>query len=47
MLSSLARFGKNKGITVKTRTGLTTFGAGLEDAEVRYLHSVVRRALIE
>ena len=34
-------------VTVKTRTGLTTFGAGLDDAEVRYLHSVVRRALID
>jgi hypothetical protein len=47
MLSSLARFGKNTGVIVKMRTGLTTFGAGLDDAEVRYLHAVVRRALIE
>jgi hypothetical protein len=46
MLSALARFGKSKGVTVKARTGLTTFGAGLDDAEVRYLHSVVRRALV-
>jgi hypothetical protein len=47
MLASLARFGKSKGITIKGRTGLTTFGAGLDDAEVRYLHSVIRRTLIE
>jgi hypothetical protein len=43
----LARFARGKGITVKTRTGLTTFGEGLDDAEVRYLHSLVRRTLIE
>ena len=43
----LARFARGKGITVKTRTGLTTFGEGLDDAEVRYLHSIVRRTLIE
>src|SRR5688572_18546714 len=35
----LARFARGKGITVKTRTGLTTFGERLDDAEVRYLHS--------
>ena len=43
----LARFARGKGITVKTRTGLTTFGERLDDAEVRYLHSIVRRTLIE
>ncbi len=46
VLVTLARFGKGKGVTVKARTGLTTFGAGLDDAEVRYLHSVVRRTLL-
>jgi len=34
-----------KGITVKARTGLFTFGAGLADNEVRYLHSVITNAL--
>jgi hypothetical protein len=34
-------------VTVKTRRGLITFGPGLDDAELRYLHSVVRRALVE
>lgn len=41
----LAQFAKGRGLTVKTRTGLTTFGAGLEDEEIRYLYSIVRRAL--
>jgi hypothetical protein len=41
----LTQFAKGRGITVKARTGLTTFGAGLEDDEIRYVHSIVRRAL--
>ena len=45
LLGWLAQFAKGHGLTVKTRTGLTSFGAGLEDDEVRYLHDVVRRAL--
>jgi hypothetical protein len=45
LLAALTRFARGKGVTVKTRTGLTTFGRGLDDAEVRYLYSVVRRAL--
>jgi len=32
---------------VKTRTELVTFGAGLPDEEIRYLHAVVARALRE
>jgi hypothetical protein len=42
---ALARFVKCGGITVKTARGLTTFGEGLEDEEVRYLHSIIRRTL--
>ena len=45
LLGWLAQFAKGHGLTVKTRTGLTSFGAGLEDEEIRYLHDVVRRAL--
>lgn len=45
ILLALARFAKGGGITVKTTHGLTTFGEGLEDEEVRYLHAIVRRAL--
>ena len=41
----LSWFLKGKGIIVKTRTGLTTFGEGLADDEIQYLHAVVRRAL--
>lgn len=41
----LAKFATGHGLTIKTRTGLTSFGAGLADGEIRYLHAVVRRAL--
>jgi hypothetical protein len=41
-----ARWAKGRGVTVKTRQGLTTFGRGLGDEEIRYLHSVVRQALM-
>jgi len=34
-----------KGVIVKSRQGLTTFGEGLADDEIRYLHGVVARAL--
>ena len=36
---------KSKGIIVKCRNGLVTFGAGLPDEEIRYLYAVVLRAL--
>jgi hypothetical protein len=45
IVATLSRFAKGRGVTIKTRIGLTTFGKGLDDAEIRYLHSVVRRAL--
>ena len=45
LLGWLAKFAKGRGLTVKTRSGLTSFGAGLEDDEIRYLHDLVRRAL--
>ena len=47
IIAKLARFARGKGVTIKTRTGLTAFGQGLDDEEIRYLHSVVRRALGE
>jgi hypothetical protein len=46
VIAALTRFVKGKGIIIKTRQGLTTFGEGLADDEIRYLHSVVRRALV-
>ena len=45
VLTWLTQFARGRGLTLKTRTGLTSFGAGLEDDEIRYLHDVVRRAL--
>ena len=41
VLAALARFARGRGVTVKTRHALTTFGEGLEDDEVRYLYTVV------
>jgi hypothetical protein len=46
MLKSLSRFAQADGITVKTRQGFTTFGKGLDDEEILYLHALVRHALI-
>ena len=45
VFATLNRFAKGKGIIVKTRSGITTFGEGLADEEVRYLHATIRRAL--
>ena len=45
VLGWLTQLSPGHGLTVKTRTGLTSFGAGLDDDEIRYLHDVVRRAL--
>lgn len=44
-MTALSKLGKSRGITVKARGGLTTFGAGLPDAEVDYLHALVKRTL--
>jgi len=41
----LGRFLTGKGIVIKTRKGLTTFGEGLADDEIQYLHAIVRHAL--
>jgi len=45
VLVALKKFAKGRGITIKTRQGLTTFGKGLASDEIRYLHSIVRRAI--
>lgn len=47
LLAGLRSLARSKGIIVKCRTGLVTFGAGLPDDEVRYLYAVVLRALGE
>jgi hypothetical protein len=43
---AVARRARSKGITVKSRRGLFTFGAGLPDDEIRYLYGIVRQALV-
>ena len=45
MVAALARFARAKGVTIKTREGITSVGHGLEDDEIRYLWSVLRRAI--
>ena len=45
VLTALSRLVPSGGITIKTQRGLTTFGQGLADDEIRYLHAIVRRAL--
>jgi hypothetical protein len=46
LLAGFDRFAPGKGITIKATKGLATFGEGLADDEVRYLHALVRRRLL-
>jgi len=46
LMAAASKWGKGRGVIVKARGGLTTFGQDLEDDEIRYLHSVVRQALL-
>jgi hypothetical protein len=45
LLAGLRWLAESKGIIVKCRNGLVTFGAGLPDEEIRYVYTVVLRAL--
>lgn len=45
-MSRLSRFVAGRGVTVKTRDGMTTFGEGLSDDEIRFVYSAVRRGLL-
>jgi len=45
VLTRIVAFARRSGITLKTRRGLVTFGAGLDDREIQYLHALIRRAL--
>ena len=45
-MAAAARWSKGRGVIVKARGGLTTFGQDLADDEIRYLHAVVRQALL-
>jgi hypothetical protein len=44
-LKKIVRLFPAKGIFIKAHTGIYSFGAGLPDNEVRYLHDIVTRAL--
>lgn len=46
MLASLSKYSKGGGVIVKTRRELTRFAQGLPDDEFRYIHFIVRRALV-
>jgi hypothetical protein len=46
LIGALSRLAKSRGIILKTRQGLTTFGEGLADDEIQYLCAVVRQALV-
>jgi hypothetical protein len=46
LIAAAGRWAKGRGVIVKSRSGLTTFGEDLDDDEIRYLHDVVRRALV-
>ncbi len=46
-LGALSRLVSRNAVTIKTRQRLTSFGEGLADDEIRYLHSIVRRAIVD
>ncbi|HEV8394059.1 MAG TPA: hypothetical protein VGQ37_07275 [Vicinamibacterales bacterium] len=46
VMAAAARWTKGRGVIVKSRQGLTSFGQDLDDDEIRYLHAVVRQALV-
>jgi hypothetical protein len=45
LLTTLSRYARGHGITIKTHQGLTTFGQGLTDEETGYVHALIRRTL--
>jgi len=45
LLTTLSRYARGHGITIKTHQGLTTFGQGLTDEETCYVHALTRRTL--
>jgi len=44
-IQAFRKFVKSKGVIIKSRSGLVTFGAGLPDQEVQYLFMLVKRVL--
>ena len=47
VLTAISRFAGRNAVTIKSRRDFTRFGEGLEDDEIRYLHSIVRRAIVD
>lgn len=45
LIAALAKRMKPPGITLKYRQGLSSFGEGLSENEVRYIYSVLKRSL--
>lgn len=45
VLATLARSARGTGVSIKTVRGITAIGQELDDDEIRYLSSVIRRAL--
>ena len=45
VLTTIVSLTRNKGITLKTRRGLISFGAGLDEGEICYLAALIRRTL--
>ncbi len=46
VIGVLSTFVKGQGVIVKTRAGVTKFGEGLADEEIKYLRTLVVRALV-
>jgi hypothetical protein len=46
LMAAGAKWTKGRGVIVKSRRGLTTFGQDLDDDEIRYLAAAVREALV-
>lgn len=44
-LSFLSKLARSKGITIKSKSGLHTFGTGLPDDEVLYIYSIVKKTI--
>ena len=47
ILLSLMRFVPSQGITARSDKATLTFGKGLPDAELAYLHALIRKVLID
>ena len=45
-MTAAAKWTNGRGVIVKARGGLTAFGQDLDDDEIRYLHAVIRKALV-